>query len=106
MRVIHFATTSVMHKAFNLPLARYQRDRGMIVEFGCGEDIPAGFASAQAEIEAQGFRVHVVPFPYAISPVADPAALTRLWRFFRRNRFDVVHTHTSKAGVLVRVAAR
>jgi glycosyltransferase involved in cell wall biosynthesis len=106
LRVIHFATTSVMHKAFNLPLARYQRDRGMVVEFGCGEDIPAGYVSAQAELAADGFRVHVVPFPYAIRPLADLAALARLTWFFRRNRFDVVHTHTSKAGVLVRLAAR
>jgi glycosyltransferase involved in cell wall biosynthesis len=95
-----------MHKAFNLSLARYQRDRGMSVEFGCGEDIPAGYTSAIAEIEREGFRVHVVPFPYAIRPLADAAALVRLTQFLRRERFDVVHTHTSKAGVLVRMAAR
>lgn len=95
-----------MHKAFILPLARYQRDRGLVVEFGVGEDLPAGYQTAVPELEAAGFRVHVVPFPYAIRPLADAAALVRLWRFFRRNRFDVVHTHTSKAGVLVRAAAR
>jgi glycosyltransferase involved in cell wall biosynthesis len=106
MRVIHFATTSVMHKAFNLPLARYQRNAGMTVEFGCGEDIPPGYESAVADLEAAGFTVHVVPFAYAIRPFADAAALVRLVRFFRRERFDVVHTHTSKAGVLVRLAAR
>jgi glycosyltransferase involved in cell wall biosynthesis len=50
--------------------------------------------------------VHVVPFPYAIRPPSDLAALVRLWRFFRRERFDVVHTYGSKAGFLVRTAAR
>jgi glycosyltransferase involved in cell wall biosynthesis len=106
LRVIHFATTSVMHKSFNLPLARYQRERGLRVEFGCGEDIPAGYESAVPELRAAGFPVHVVPFRYAIRPLDDTAALIRLWRFFRRERFDVVHTHTSKDGVLVRLAAR
>jgi glycosyltransferase involved in cell wall biosynthesis len=106
VRVIHFATTSIMHKAFILPLARWQRDHGYAVEFGCGEDIQPGYGPEVAALEAAGFRVHVIPFPYRIRPIADVVALARLWRFFRRERFDVVHTHTSKAGVLVRAAAR
>jgi glycosyltransferase involved in cell wall biosynthesis len=106
LRVIHFATTSVMHKSFNLPLARYQREHGLIVEFGCGEDIPPGYVSAIEELAGTGFPVHLVPFRYAIRPWSDAAALLRLWRFFRAHRFDVVHTHTSKDGVLVRLAAR
>lgn len=95
-----------MHKAFILPLARYQRERGLTVEFGCGEDLQPGYSSAVPELEGAGFPVHVVPFPYGIRPLSDAVALLRLWRFFRRHRFDVVHTHASKAGILVRAAAR
>lgn len=40
------------------------------------------------------------------SPLADSRAMVRLVQLFRRERFDVVHTHTSKAGVIGRAAAR
>jgi glycosyltransferase involved in cell wall biosynthesis len=40
-----------------------------------------------------------------ISPVDDVRALVHLVRLLRRERPDVVHTHTSKAGALGRVAA-
>ncbi|MCX7927448.1 MAG: glycosyltransferase family 4 protein [Candidatus Omnitrophica bacterium] len=40
-----------------------------------------------------------------IRPLYDIIALIRLWCIFRKNRFDIVHTHTAKAGVLGRLAA-
>jgi len=41
-----------------------------------------------------------------VNPFYDLIALIRLVRLFRRERFDVVHTHTAKAGALGRMAAR
>jgi len=60
-----------------------------------------------AELEAEGVR-HI-PWPYATrawDPVADVRAFFELLRILRRERFDLVHTHTPKAGVMGRVAAR
>jgi len=41
-----------------------------------------------------------------VNPRFDIRALWQLWRYCRRHRFDIVHTHSSKTGVLGRLAAR
>jgi glycosyltransferase involved in cell wall biosynthesis len=40
-----------------------------------------------------------------VSPIQDIRAYQRLHDFFRQQNFDVVHTHSSKAGILGRMAA-
>jgi len=42
----------------------------------------------------------------AIDPVRDTQAFMELRRFFRENDYDLIHTHSSKAGILGRWAAR
>ncbi|MGH2796344.1 MAG: glycosyltransferase [Thermoleophilaceae bacterium] len=54
-------------------------------------------------------HVEVIELPSLVRPIAplgDMKALGDLVRTFRRLRPDVVHTHTSKAGMLGRLAAR
>ncbi|MDQ4068252.1 MAG: glycosyltransferase family 4 protein [Actinomycetota bacterium] len=69
---------------------------------------PAGTPSHEEELRRElGPRLHVVPaLSREINPVKDGRALVQLARLMRRERFDLVHTHMSKAGVLGRMAAR
>jgi glycosyltransferase involved in cell wall biosynthesis len=41
-----------------------------------------------------------------INPIADAVAFWKLYRLIRRGRYHIVHTHSSKAGVLGRIAAK
>jgi len=55
---------------------------------------------------ADGYPVYFVPhLAREINPVSDAAALFQLYRLFRKHRPDIVHTHSSKAGILGRIAA-
>lgn len=59
-----------------------------------------------ADAEAAGLEVIVEPALRApISPGHDLLALHRLTALLKRRRFDVVHTHCSKAGAVGRIAA-
>jgi len=51
-------------------------------------------------------KIQLVPwFKHPIRPWADMRAVFRLRDYFRSARIDVVHTHSSKAGILGRFAA-
>jgi len=51
-------------------------------------------------------RVWIPSLIREVRPVQDLLAFLGLWRLFRRERPDIVHTHSSKAGILGRWAAR
>jgi glycosyltransferase involved in cell wall biosynthesis len=51
-------------------------------------------------------KVVVVPeLGRQINPFSDPIALIKLYRSIRDGKYHIVHTHSSKAGVLGRIAA-
>ncbi len=56
-------------------------------------------------LRRSGRDVHVIPMKREIRPISDAACLWRLWKLIRRERYDVVHTHGTKSGVLGRTAA-
>jgi glycosyltransferase involved in cell wall biosynthesis len=53
-----------------------------------------------------GVAVHVLPMKRRIAPLGDAVALVRLIRLVRSLHPDVIHAHSSKAGLLARLAAR
>lgn len=59
------------------------------------------------EAERLGIRVHAVPtLRRRLRPLSDLRAVIAMVRLFRREQPDIVHTHSSKAGLLGRMAAR
>ena len=101
LRVAHVATVDLSLRFLLLAQLRGLRDAGF--------DVTAISADGPwvPEIQAEGIR-HLA-WPHATrawDPEADLRAFAELVRIFRRERFDLVHTHNPKPGVLGRVAAR
>ncbi|MEN3040206.1 MAG: glycosyltransferase [Bacteroidia bacterium] len=67
---------------------------------------PTGELRAQSWIQASGVKVEYIPaLQREPSLWKDLQALWWLWRYMRRWKPHIVHTHTAKAGALGRVAA-
>lgn len=102
MRVLHIATRHRLGGAERnvAHTIAWERAQGFEVHFAVGPDHLA------AELP-DGATIHVLPdLVRSVSPLRDLRALRQMRTLVRRHRFDVVHTHQSKAGVLGRLAAR
>jgi glycosyltransferase involved in cell wall biosynthesis len=81
--------------------------RGHAVALYCcdGRGEPT-FADAIETMRKAGVRINLLPMHRALHPLSDIRALIRLRREFKSGRYDMVHTHGTKAGLLGRLAAR
>jgi glycosyltransferase involved in cell wall biosynthesis len=64
------------------------------------------FAEALRRYQDEGIAVRIIEMVRRIHPIRDMVSLWRLYDCFRQCAFDIVHTHSSKAGILGRIAAR
>jgi glycosyltransferase involved in cell wall biosynthesis len=72
----------------------------------CGAQTGGGETLIAATRE-RGIPLRIEPsLVRELNPIMDPLAVARLTAIFRRDRPDIVHTHSSKAGIVGRVAAR
>jgi len=85
-------------------LAADQKNRGCQVDLIVGCNASPELLAAK---EAQGFGVVRVPsLRKYVRPLQEIQALVDIYRVFCTRRYDVVHTHLAKAGVIGRLAAR
>jgi glycosyltransferase involved in cell wall biosynthesis len=98
-RLCYVVSSAITVKAFLLEHIRAAADRyDVAVVANTGE---------RGALRALGVPVDITPvgIERRVAPAADLAALARLARFFRRSRFDLVHSVTPKAGLLAMLAA-
>lgn len=57
-------------------------------------------------LQYEGCPHHIVAMTRKITPVADSQSLWKLYRFLKKEKPDIVHSHTPKAGLIAMLAAR
>ncbi len=109
MKVCHVITRMIIGGAQENTLfsIRGLLDAGHQVELVTGPS-PGPEGELLKNMSADYDRLRVVECPdlvRSISPWQDWKAYRFLLKYFRNNQFDVVHTHSSKAGIVGRLAA-
>lgn len=86
-------------------VARGMNARGVEVHLVVSAERQGDFRQELARLAEEGCAVLELPMVREISPARDARQLLALERIVRRVQPDIVHTHSSKAGVLGRLAS-
>ncbi|MBQ7568377.1 glycosyltransferase family 4 protein [bacterium] len=97
---LHITTVDLTAWCFLRSWFRCLRQNGYKVTLACT------VSKFRDDLEASGAEVIDIPIARRISPLQDLISLFKLIGLIRRLRPQLVHTHTSKAGFIGRLAAR
>ena len=97
-KILIFSNIPVTIKAFSLSYMKFLREKGY--------EVQAAAASGEVaeSVRRAGFRYHDIEVPRTIKPIGDFRAFRSLVSLLRKEKFDVIHTQTSKAGFIGRLA--
>ena len=99
------ATTGGTRRHLNDLVSHLDRKR-FHVSVLCSTKRNKAFVGDVERMRREGIEVKIVPMVRAIWPLADLISFVRILLHIRINKYDIVHTHSSKAGMLGRLAAR
>lgn len=96
----HITTIDLSLRYLLLNQLRYLQAQGYDVSgiSAPGPDVPA--------LTSSGITHIAVPMTRRMTPIADLRSLIQLVQVLRRERFDIVHTHNPKPGLIGQIAAR
>lgn len=100
VNVVHVTTIDLSVRFLLWNQIKFLREAGFNVSTICSN------GRWVEEIRQNGFSVETIEMKRGISPGSDLIALWKLIRYFKKMKFDIVHTHTPKPGFFGQIAAK
>ncbi|WP_296705665.1 glycosyltransferase, partial [Algoriphagus sp.] len=100
-KLIRITTVPLSLKLLLTGQMKFMREKGIEVLMVSSD----GREVAQV-LKNEGCRLEVIPFTRQITPIQDLKCLWQLYQLFKKEKPDIVHTHTPKAGILGMLAAK
>ena len=100
-KLIRITTVPISLKLLLAGQIKFLRDQGweVLMVSADGRELPQ-------VIKAEGSKHEIIPFTRKITPFQDLKCLWQLYQLIKREKPDIVHTHTPKAGLLGMIAAK
>jgi glycosyltransferase involved in cell wall biosynthesis len=102
-KILHFQLLPILSGVQNVSLNEIEYLKGNF-DFELACSFPGPLSD---EIQRLGLKTHFFPeLKHPINIKGDFITFFKLVQFFRENRYDIVHTHSSKPGFLGRITAK
>ena len=100
IKICHVTTVDITVRFIILNFLRFLQKENYNVSIVCS---PGKWSHL---FEKQGFSFHNIKITRKITPVRDLISLIKLFLYFKKEKFTIVHTHTPKPGLLGQLAAK
>jgi Glycosyltransferase len=99
-KILQICAIDFTVKHFLLPLIDRLKEEGFDVRTVCSE------GPYTQEMVKQGYNIYNIEIVRKISPIMLGKATWQLYKYIRREQFDIVHVHTPVASIVGRLAAK
>ncbi len=100
-KLIRITTVPMALKHLLAGQMRYMKENGFDVIM-----VSADGKEREDVIQNEGCTHVIIPMTRKITPIADLKSLWQLYRFIKKEKPDILHSHTPKAGLLAMLAAK
>lgn len=100
IKICHVASVDITIKFLLMPQLKFLKSQGYDVYVICSP------GKLLKSIEEEGIKVKAIKITRKISPISDLISLAKLFLYFRKEKFNIVHTHAPKPGLLGQLAAK
>ncbi len=100
-KLIRITTAPISLKVLLSGQMKYMRENGFDVVM-----VSSDGKELKGVKQNEGCRHHIIPMTRRMTPFGDLRCLWLLYRFLKKEKPDIVHSHTPKAGLLAMLAAK